>query len=352
MLQAPAVFHAQNRDFYNPPPNELPAYPNKFPISNTAERKHLRAKHKVLYVHWDKYVHTGRITVNIRAAAFEEWVISALEDPNKGLNGVIIRDVYDYVMGNYATISQAEVDTNLNTFNELIDASCTLDFYIWKKELCQEMAEDAHVTITEATMVTTGTEHAVANGVMDDAWRVWMRLPNAQQTWVRGKTMWSGAFIEKRYLVRLTGITYNSVANQAADMEMRNTMVVALDNLANAAVQKNDTFERLVIANSSLSASLAAHNTEITQLLTVITNLSTGGGGGGGGGGGTNNGKATDTPWDPIGYCWTHCYKVCVGHSSATCNKRKDGNDAHLTANQGDNMGKCEWNRTWKPRVK
>ena len=88
----------------------------------------------------------------------------------------------------------------------------------------------------------------------------------------------------KTGLVRLTGITYNGMVNQAAEMEMGNTMIVALDNLANAAVQENGTVERLVISNSSLSESLSARNTMIDRILTVITNLSTGGGGGGGGG--------------------------------------------------------------------
>ena len=117
---------------------------------------------------------------------------------------------------------------------------------------------------------------------------------------------------------------------------MGNTMVLALDNLANTAVQNNDTVERLVISNASLSASLAARDTEITRLLTGITNLSTGGGSGGGGGGGTNNRKTTITPWDPTGYLWTHGYKICVGHSSATCNKSKDGHDVNLTEKRGD----------------
>ena len=163
--------------------------------------------------------------------------------------------------------------------------------------------------------------------------------------------MWSRAFLEKRDLVRLTGITYNCMANQAAEMEMGNTMVVALDNLEKYSVHKNDTVERLAIYNPSLSASLAARDTDIDRLLTIITNLYKGGGGGGGGGGGINNGKATDTPWKPIGYFWTHGFKVCVRHSSATCNKRKDRHGAHLTAKQGDIQGICEWNRTWNPRV-
>ena len=90
-------------------------------------------------------------------------------------------------------------------------------------------------------MLTIGTKHAVVTGGMDDVWHVWMRLPNSQQTWVRWKTMWSEAFLKKQKLVRLTGIAYKGMENQAQEMETGNTMVVALDNLENAAVQKNDT---------------------------------------------------------------------------------------------------------------
>ena len=114
--------------------------------------------------------------------------------------------------------------------------------------------------------------------------------------------MRSGAFIEKRELASLTSISYNGIANQAAEMEMGNKMAVALNNLGNATTQKNYTIERLFITNLSLSASLAARDTEISWILAVITNLSTGVGGGGGGVGGTNKGKSTGTPCDTIGY--------------------------------------------------
>ena len=104
-----------------------------------------------------------------------------------------------------------------------------------------------------------------------------MRLPNDQQTWVRCKTMWDGAFLKKRELVRLMDIACSGMSNQAGEMQMGKTMVVALSNLANTAVQNNNTVEQLVISNLSLSASLTARDTEIARLLTVITNLSAGG---------------------------------------------------------------------------
>ena len=169
ILQAPAVFHAQNGDFYNLPPNAPLEYPNILSGANTGECKCLRAEHKVFYVHWAKYVHTGSIEVNIGAATFDKWVIAALEDTNEGLNRFTNRDVYDYIMGNYATISQTEVDANLDTFNKPADASRNLAVYICEQELCQEMAKDAHVSITEATMVAIGTKHAAATSGMDDA---------------------------------------------------------------------------------------------------------------------------------------------------------------------------------------
>ena len=140
------------------------------------------------------------------------------------------------------------------------------------------------------------------------------------------------------------------MANQSQEMEMGNIMVVVLENPANAAVQKIDTVEQLFIHKSYLSTSLVARNIEIARLLTVITNLSTGGVSGRGYGSGANSENTTIPPWGPTGYFWMHIYKTRVGHSSATCTKRKYGHDAHLTAKRGDTQGGCEWNRTWKPR--
>ena len=89
------------------------------------------------------------------------------------------------------------------------------------------------------------------------------------------------------------------MTNQTHDMDMGNTMVVELDNLANISIQKKDTVEQLVISNASLSDSLASQDTEIARLLTIITNLYTGGGSRGGGGNGTNNEKNQQTTLVP-----------------------------------------------------
>ena len=118
-------------------------------------------------------------------------------------------------MERFAKISQQEIDANLASFNEVIDPSRTLAVYTRKQELCQEVATDAEVPITEATMVTTGTKHALAAGRVEDAWKFWMRRPAATKTWPSWKTHWTEAFSEKRELIRLTGKLFNGMANQA-----------------------------------------------------------------------------------------------------------------------------------------
>ena len=70
----------------------------------------------------------------------------------------------------------------------------------------------------------------------------------------------------------------------------------SLDNLANAAVQKNDTVEKLVIVNKTLTdliSSLQVHDLKLIKLIKKLT-------------AGTpavsNPSKYDKPPWDPIGY--------------------------------------------------
>ena len=127
-------------------------------------------------------------------------------------------------------------------------------------------------------------------------------------------------------------------------------MVTALDNLANAAVEKNGTIESLVKANLALTKAVAERESNLQALTTAITKLSNqrskGGDSGSGGGGATVGGPAVDPAvFDPLGYCWSHGYKCKHGHSSATCNKKKAGHQD--TAKRGDIQGGATWNVDW-----
>eukprot|EP00804_Cyclotella_cryptica_P023578 CCRYP_011920-RA/>CCRYP_011920-RA protein AED:0.46 eAED:0.46 QI:0/0/0/1/0/0/2/0/203 len=105
-------------------------------------------------------------------------------------------------------------------------------------------------------------------------------------------------------------------------------MVTSLNNLALAAVQRNETVEKLVEMNTqkdktiaTLTSSLTSEKATSTKLLNIISkaglkaaHLST-----------TGGGTASSSRWDPTGYCWTCQYQVTKGHNSVTCKTIKQG---------------------------
>jgi len=84
--------------------------------------------------------------------------------------------------------------------------------------------------------------------------------------------------------------------------------------------------------NASLTASVAALTASVTALTAAYTLLA------------NNHGATAPTTQqprerkklilDPNGYCWTHGYRVKVGHTSATCTGKRAGHqDAATWAN-------------------
>ena len=60
------------------------------------------------------------------------------------------------------------------------------------------------------------------------------------------------AFQEKREIGKLATMQFDGMSNTATSANLGSNMITSLDNLANAAVQKNDTVDMLVIANKAL----------------------------------------------------------------------------------------------------
>jgi hypothetical protein len=275
-----------------------------------------------------------------------------LDDPVEGLNSVEIQDIVDHIKERYCHIDQSDLDKNLDRFYQGIDPSVPLIVYIRKQEDCQEFANDGKVNISEATMVTTGTKHAIQCGAFTDAWKEWNRIPRANQTWLAWKTHWTRAFDEQKTIQRLTGGEFSANSSiQATDDELASQMVTSLDNLAFAAVQKNETVEKLIEMNAQKDITIAALTTSLTEekatsskLLDIISRA------------GLTSKQQTSTTnntaslrWDPAGYCWTHGYRVTKGHTSATCKYGKPGHQVGAT--RSNTMGGSADNKSWKPRL-
>ncbi len=160
-------------------------------------------------------------------------------------------------------ISQPNVDNNMAKFVTGIEPSLPLAVYTCKQEKCQTFAQDAGIPISKATIVTTGTKAPLNCGGMELAWRKWKRCPLVDHTWNNWKLHWTAAFVKTRDINRM--IANNSAfANQAATNAKQATMMAkSLDNLAIAAIQKNDTMEKLVTANEKPTKALADANATI-----------------------------------------------------------------------------------------
>ncbi|KAL7481609.1 hypothetical protein ACHAW6_007288 [Cyclotella cf. meneghiniana] len=126
-------------------------------------------------------------------------------------------------------------------------------------------------------MVTAETKHALQCRGLTQAWHEWKQLPAIQHTWLNWKTHWTAAFEEQQDITCLMGGNFTTQANPAVDDSQWSTqMITSFDNLANAAVQKNNAVERLVMANTQLTDTVTKLQDDNTKLLSVIEHMTDG----------------------------------------------------------------------------
>ncbi len=161
----------------------------------------------------------------------------------------------------------------MTEFHTSINPALLLAIYTCKQGNCQTFSLNAGIPISEVTMVSTILKATINCGGMELAWCEWRRPPTIDQTWNNWKTHWTAAFIESCNINQMTAGN-RAFANQAiTNNEQTARMVTSLDNLANAAIQKNDTVNKLVAANECLTKALADANAAIACLCFPTTQL-------------------------------------------------------------------------------
>jgi hypothetical protein len=121
-----------------------------------------------------------------------------------------------------------------------------------------------------------------------------------------------------------------------------------LDNLAAAATTEWSTLAQLIKTNAMLTANIATLTTSVASLTATYTILAT-----------AKNphqapstgkkrsdGTTTDKTLAVGGYCWTHGYRVCKGHDSATCNNKAEGHKDAATCS--NTMNGSTANKGWE----
>jgi hypothetical protein len=149
-----------------------------------------------------------------------------------------------HILNTYAQISQPDLDDNMTNFHSGIDSDLPLTVYMRKQEKCQVFAANAGVPISNKTMITTGTKHALACGNMTLAWRKWKYCPIIDHTWPNWKAQWTAAFAKMRKINCMTAGNTAFGANQTAKLDQAQQMAASLDNLANTTIQNNTTIKK------------------------------------------------------------------------------------------------------------
>jgi hypothetical protein len=238
LIQNPTIYLTCNGPQFDIPTAKPPVYPIVPTGATTPQHKELRATNAATCKAWTTYCLVLSITCDQFAAAINNVYYAILDNPIKGLNGVDLHTLVTHILTTYAQISQPNLNDNLTDFNTGINPILPLAVYTRKQEKCQVFAHDAGVPISNATMVTTGTKHALATGNMTLAWRKWKRRPIADHTWPNWKAHWTAVFAKMCNINRMMVGEFTFSANAAEEEEQGRLITLSLDNLANASIQK------------------------------------------------------------------------------------------------------------------
>ena len=140
--------------------------------------------------------------------------------------------IYQHIADQYAKIDFKMAEENRKTFNAPMDLTKLLLVYTKKQECCQAFALDAGNPITMADMVQTGVMHAVATGVMWDAYHEWKRIMKPKQSWICRKEHFNNTFHELKELnaimVEPMGYRASNITNNMVTVDV----TISLYNLA------------------------------------------------------------------------------------------------------------------------
>ena len=96
-------------------------------------------------------------------------------------------------------------------------------------------------------------------------------MPENQHTWQKRKRHWTAVLNDQSEIQKLIdGGDFNNHVKSATETSMREQMVASLDNLANSAVNKNDTVEKIVMSKKTSLIPLKAYKHIIWSLSILL----------------------------------------------------------------------------------
>jgi hypothetical protein len=349
IIMTQALYATLTATPYNAPPDPgtVPQIPGN---ANTAAREAIRIAHKEARRIYDNHVNMDDALKGQVIDTIDDTYLCEMRNKYTGYLGVTTRDLLDHLIDRYGKITPADLETNKKRMNEPIDSTQTIDVFFKRIDDCIQYADDGEVPFTPEQILQT-TYHAVStSGHYNDACKIWRKKPAADKTWPLFKTYFAEEYHDLKEQQKVnTSQTQFHGANSVLDIS------TALDNLAMAATTDRDIVaqltqsnKQLVEMNAILTAQLKNAMENNNLLIKKIGNTTS-----------KSNSTAlknatyaatvkTTTPapydrnapfnhanWlaslDPTGYCWTHGYRVQVGHNSKDCKGKLGGHNDEAT---------------------
>ena len=204
--------------------------------------------------------------------------------------------------------------------NASMDPSKPLAVYTKKQECCQAFVTDASNLIRMMDMVQMEMTHAVATGVMCDAYHKCKCIPKLEQTWSHWKEHFNDVLNELKELNAITAESMGYGANNITEQVVATDVVMALDNFASMVMSKTDALDILVAANKQFADALAHVTKENEKLLNMISQLT------------KDSQKPKQHKYRTLNkYCWTHGFIMSAKHKSKMCNNKAPCNKVEAT---------------------
>ena len=350
LIMTPALYATLTATPYLAPidPGILPNIPNR---STAESREQIIREHKE-----ERRVYDNNTTMD---DALKGQIIDTIEDTylcelrNKytGYLGVNTRDLLDHLIDRYGKITPADLEANKMRMNEPIDATQTIDVFFKRIDDCIQYADDGEVPFTPEQILQTAYHAMSTSGHYNDACKIWRKKTAATKTWPLFKPYFAEEYHDLKEQQKANTLQSNfhgaNSANSVLDISN------ALDNLAFAATTDRDIVAQLTTSNQKLVEMNTTLNAQLKQLMETNNNLIKKLG--------SSNDTATKpsalkvsysdvvTPkkpdlrnapfdmakWvaglDPNGYCWSHGYRVQVGHNSKDCHGKLGGHKEEAT---------------------
>ena len=324
-------------------PFPIPARPPTYPVvaddATAVVRARSEADHAVRVRDFASYEAAERATAKFIRDAIDEIWYRDLRHARSFYTNVTAKQLIDHLDANCGGLHPSKL---INLPTEMMSYYAKAEGipeYIDMLEDAQRKLERGNLPMTDDQLLAIASTAVLASEHFPRPTDEWEALPRASKTWGAWKTHYRAAHIaRKRQMLAANNPTFGGTANAATPAndyltpETFTRLDGYLDNLASAATTEKTTLTQLVDNNATLKSSVAALTASVTALTTAYTLLA-------------NGGIKAQQPkqqqlkagLDPNGYCWTHGYRVKVGHTSATCTNQAAGHQS--TASQANIMG-------------